>query len=154
MSTTCLLQTYPDEQIICSHDRMTLTGVSHDPARGPVCILVNPTNNLPMGPAYRHNGTVQARVAMVASINEVYVVNHNRLEPEKEQLRWHQRLGHLSFRRIHLLLRTVVLATSVAHKKLHTTTCKIVHPCQCAVCQLGKQSTHISPGIRTSIVQD
>jgi hypothetical protein len=154
MSTTCLLQTYPDEQIICSHDRMTLTGASHDPTRGPVCIFVNPTNNLPMGPAYRYDGSVKTPVAMIASINEVSAANHNLSEPEKELLRWHQRLGHLSFRRIQLLLRTGVLATSIAHKKLHTAACKITHPCRCAACQFGKQTTRVSPGIKTSIVQD
>jgi hypothetical protein len=40
------------------------------------------------------------------------------------------------------------------HKKLHTAACKIVHPCRCAACQFGKQTTRINPGIKTSIVQD
>jgi hypothetical protein len=155
LSTTCLLQAYPDEQIVCTHDRMTLSGASHDPPRAPVCVFVNPANNLPMGPAYRYDGTVQAPTAMTASINEVSAANHNLSEPEKELLRWHQRLGHLSFRRIQLLLRTGVLATSIAHKQLHTAACKIVHPCRCAACQFGKQATRTTPpGIHTTIVQD
>jgi hypothetical protein len=47
-----------------------------------------------------------------------------------------------------------VLATSIAHKKLHTAACKIVHPCRCAACQFGKQITRTTPGIRTSIVHN
>jgi hypothetical protein len=138
LSTTSLLQTYPDEEIICSHDRMLLTGVSHDPTRGSVCIFVNPANNLPMGPVYCYNGTIQAPVAMTTSINEASAANHNLFEPEKLPLRWHQHVGHLSF----------------AHKKLHTSACKITHPCRCTACQFRKQTTQVTPGIQTSIVQD
>jgi hypothetical protein len=91
---------------------------------------------------------------MTASINQVSSANHNLSEPEKELLRWHQCLGHLSFERIQLQLRTGVLATSILHKKLHSAACIIVHPCRCAACLFGKQTTHTAPQILTSIVQD
>jgi hypothetical protein len=58
LSMTCLLQTYPDEEIVCTHSRMTLTGASHGPMCGPIFVFINPTNNLPMGPAYHYDGAI------------------------------------------------------------------------------------------------
>ena len=55
LSTTSLLQTYPDETITIEPNRLTLSGVANDSTRGPVTANVNPQSNLPTSEAF--NGT-------------------------------------------------------------------------------------------------
>jgi hypothetical protein len=49
-------------------------------------------------------------MAMNTTITEVHEANHNLSEPEKELLRWHYRLGHISFRKIQFLFRSGILS--------------------------------------------
>ena len=52
--------------------------------------------------------------------------NVNLSEPEKELLRWHQRLGHISFRRVQWLMRQGLLSSSTRTRSLHSTA-KIIY---------------------------
>ena len=82
--------------------------------------------------------------------------NINLSEPEKELLRWHQRLGHLDFRKIQFLMRTGVLSLSQSKRSLHSRAAKLVHPPKCAACQFGKQTARgtKSKPTNTAVVAD
>jgi hypothetical protein len=93
LSTTSLLQTYPDESIKVLANRLILSGKTSDPTRNSIIAMVNPTTNLPTSEAYNPTDTQIAAMALNATINEVHEANHNLSEPEKELLRWHYRFG-------------------------------------------------------------
>ncbi|KAI2504072.1 hypothetical protein MHU86_10354 [Fragilaria crotonensis] len=100
LSTTSLLQTYSDETIKVEAHRLTMSGVPDDPNRSPIVAHVNPDNNLPTSQAYRQPAILPAAECLNATISAVNEANLNLSEPEKELLRWHYRLGHISFRKI------------------------------------------------------
>ncbi|KAI2490896.1 hypothetical protein MHU86_23661 [Fragilaria crotonensis] len=99
LSTSSLLQTYPDETITIEPNRLTLSGVPNDANRGPVTANVNPQNNLPTSEAYNATDPFKAADALVSIVNTVHERNLNLNEAEKELLRWHYRLGHVGFKR-------------------------------------------------------
>ena len=107
LSTTSLLQTYKNESITIESNRLTLSGIPGDSNRGPVMVMVNPQNNLPTSDAFNGQEPFKAADALVATISEVHETNHNLSEAEKELLRWHYRLGHIGFKKIQFLLRTL-----------------------------------------------
>ena len=154
LSTTSLLQTYPDETIVANNQQATLSGNSSDPTRGSVVAYVNPTNNIPESVAYCYGKIGNVTDAMSGIISEVHRSNINLNAAEKELLRWHQRLGHLSFAKIKFLMRTGILASSQAQKGLHAAACKIVTPPKCAACQFGKQTCRPAPGQTVQAVRD
>ena len=154
LSTTSLLQQYEGESIKVEAHQLTLSGVDDDPTRPTLVARVNPDNNLPTSDAYRKNDTLRAAECLNATIAAVNESNFNLSEPEKELLRWHYRLGHMSFKKIQFLLRTGVLTRSSGKKHLHQAACKIEHPPKCAACQFGKQHRRPSPGKVTTIVRD
>jgi hypothetical protein len=78
----------------------------------------------------------------------------NLSEAHKELLRWHFRLGHLGFAKIQFLMRSGVLATSQAMRRLHTAASKINPPPKCVACQYSKQTCRPTPGKRASVVRD
>ena len=59
-------------------------------------------------------------------------------------MHWHQHLGHLSMKRVQLLMRIGVLSSSGATRQLHTAACKIKHPPKCAACQFGNQTRRLT----------
>jgi hypothetical protein len=150
LSITSLLQTYGKEKIVCESHCLKLTGDPSDPTKGAVVANIDPTNNLPTTIAYQYSAPAQAAKALSSTITEVHRSNYNLSEPEKELLRWHQRLGHLSMKRVQFLMRIGVLSSSGATRQLHTAACKIKHPPKCAACQFGKQTRRSTPGNHTS----
>jgi hypothetical protein len=122
LSTTSLLQAYPGETITIEAHQFTLKG-SVDEARGQGIARVNPENNLPTSDAHRSSDTPKAVAALNITLNTVHESNLNLTEAEKELLRWHHRLGHLSFRKIQFIMQTGVLSRSESHQLLHTATC-------------------------------
>jgi hypothetical protein len=154
LSTTSLLQTYPDETIKVDATQMRLSGLASDPTRGAVIAAVNPRNNLPMATSYRYDAVEAGPLALSAAISLTNDANTNLSEPEKELLRWHARLGHLSFRKIQFLMRTGILSRSESTRRLQVSASKLSHPPKCAACQFGKQSQRPSPGQKTTAVKD
>ena len=154
LSTTSLLQTYPDESIKIESDQLVLSGVPGDLTRGELVALINPQNNLPTSEAHSFKDTPIAVEALNVAISTVNTSNINLSEPEKELLRWHYRLGHMNFRKIQFLMRTGILSKSEASRRLHTASCKIVTPPKCAACQYGKQHQRPVPGKTASVVKD
>lgn len=78
--------------------------------------------------------------------------NVNLTSSEKELLRWHYRLGHLSFAKVQALLRSGVLSSSVAGRNLHSRASRIWHPPKCAACLFGKQRARPTGATRTTVV--
>jgi hypothetical protein len=153
LSTTSLLQAYPGETITIEAHQLTLSGTA-DKARGQLIARVNPDNNLPTSDAHRSSDTPKAVAALNITLNTVHESNLNLTEAEKELLRWHHRLGHLSFRKIQFIMRTGVLSRSESHRSLHTAACRIVNPPKCAACQYGKQHQRPAPAKISTAIKD
>jgi hypothetical protein len=66
-------------------------------------------------------------VYTLSALLVVGLENNSLSEAHKELLWWHFRLGHLGFMKIQFLMRSGVLATSQAMRRLHTSASKI-HP--------------------------
>lgn len=154
LSTTSLLQAYPGEKVDLEVDKATLSGMPSLHGRGAVVARVDPTNNLPTSLAYRYDDTVDAAEALTSTITTVDAKNRNLTEPEKELLKWHNRLGHLGFKKIQFLMRTGILARSQSKRKLHELASKLTVFPKCAACQFGKQCRRPSPGKKSSVVRD
>jgi hypothetical protein len=154
LSTTSLLQEYKNETIKIEAHQMTLSGIADDPTKGAITARVDPTNNLPTSISYHFNDIPLGAEALNAVINEVSVDNRNLNEQQKELLRWHHRLGHINFRKVQSLMRSGVLCSSEAQRRLHTACCKITHPPLCAACQYGKQKRRPTPSKTASVVRD
>ena len=91
----------------------------------------------------------------LSSINISTVSNDNiNLAPaEKELLRWHCRLAHISFAKVQHLMRAGSLANTEATRRLHRVTCNLP-PVKCSACLFAKQRTRSSPGTKHSTVKD
>ena len=152
LTTTSLLQAYPGETITIEAHQLTLSGTG-DETRGKIIARVDPDNNLPTSEAHRSSDTPKAVAALNLTLNTVHESNLNLTEAEKELLRWHHCLGHLSFFKIQFIMQTGVLSQSKMHQSLHTAACQIVNPPKRAACQYGKQhqrpaSTKVSTAIK------
>jgi len=123
LSTTVLLQTYHEENIHVTATSMCLLGKAGDPTKGAVEANVSPLNNLPTTVCYRYDGVTTGSANLAEAINEVHQDNLNLSEPEKELLRWHYRLGHVSLRVVQFLFRMGVLSASTRSKKSAQQTC-------------------------------
>jgi hypothetical protein len=150
ISTTQLLQTYPGETIQLDDRSATLSGIPDDHRRTPVKAFVNPINNIPDCSAFQLKEVEKAAMALHSMTVAVDPRNINLSEAEKELLRWHQRLGHLDFKKIQFLLRSGALCLSASKRTLHTQAAKLVNPPKCAACQFGKQTTRPAKGRPTS----
>jgi hypothetical protein len=106
-----MLQAYPGETIAIEAPQLSLSGTA-DEARGQLIARVNPENNLPTSDAHHSSDTPKAVAALNITLNTVYESNLNLTEAEKELLRWHHRLGHLSFHKIQFIMQTGVLSWS------------------------------------------
>ena len=93
LSTTSLLSTYPNERLCIEKHRLTLSG-SNEPNHGPIEAYIDPQNNLPTSDMYDHSFSYKFVDEFEAMTTVVSNDNYNLSEPEKELLRWHQRLAH------------------------------------------------------------
>ena len=107
---------------------------------------MDPNSKLPVAMAYS-SGVDQA-------ISAVSHQNMNLSPAQKELLRWHFRLGHLSQRKVQFLMRTGVLAHSESARRLQSAASKLQHRPLCAACQYGKQRRQTAPGMRHEAVRD
>ena len=150
LSTSSLLQAYKGEQITQHPGGMTLSGILGDHGRRPIEVHLNQRNNIPTSYGYRLDGLKSATQTLANNISTVHATNLNLTPQEKELVKWHNRLGHMGFRKVQALMRTGVLATSEAQRRLQVAACKIVHPPTCAACQFGKQRQRSAPGKRSA----
>ena len=154
ISTNALLTSYKNEHITVDSVSLKLSGIENDSNRNPVIAFNNPVTHLPTTIAYHFNDSDKPAQALCNAVSTVNDHNANLTEAQKELLRWHQRLGHLAFKKIQHLMRTGVLSHTEGSRQLHTAASKIVHPPKCAACLFGKQTTRSAPGRKTSVVRD
>ena len=154
LSTEGLLQSYKGEKIELQQGTLRLSGSKSENGRNPITVRVHPLTNLPTSIAYRYNGCKTAAKSLNNVLSVVSSSNVNLTDAEKELLRWHQRLGHISFKRVQALFRSGVLSHTEATRRLHTAASKITHPPKCAACQFGKQTCRPTPGRKTTVVHD
>jgi hypothetical protein len=114
--------------------QLTLSGTDGPEGRNTAIARVNPSNNLPMTTSYSHSDVGSAPEALTAIITTVSAGNMNLSEAQKELVRWHNRLGHISYKRIQGLMRSGTLAQSKATRRLHTAACKLTELPKCAAC--------------------
>ena len=141
LSTAQLLQHYPNERIELSDCAAILSGIPGNLQRTSVTAFVNPRSNIPSCIGYRLTEVEKAAVALTTMTTTVDPSNINLSDAEKEWLRWHQRLGHLDYKKVQFLLRHGTLCLSPSQRGLHTRAAKLRHPPKCAACQFGKQTT-------------
>eukprot|EP00978_Attheya_sp_CCMP212_P022448 scaffold66993_cov42-Attheya_sp.AAC.1 len=152
LSTTSLLQHYPGEHTVVTADELRLTSEApHDPMRFPVTVKVDQQTNLPTSIMLRdgdHHALIcyPAVLPNSSSTTAVHPDNFNLSNPQKELLLWHTRLGHVGFKQIQYLLRTGVLGTSDALRRLQTGAAKLLVVPKCAACLFGKQKSRTPPG--------
>lgn len=154
ISTNVLLNTYQSEYLTVDATGLELSGFQGDQTRSPVLVHNNPATNLPTATAYCYNVLQDQSEFLCNTVSTVDSHNQNLNESQKELLRWHQRLGHLAFKKIQHLMRTGVLSHTEGTRQLHTAASKIVQAPKCAACLFGKQTVRSSPGSTTSVVKD
>ena len=154
LSTSALLRTYENEHLIQHASYMRLSGNHTHHERESVLIPLEKQSGLLKATMFRSSGAEEAVACLGETISSVRSVNLNLSESEKELLKWHYRLGHLSFRRIQALLRTGVFSHSEASRLLHRSACRIRHPPKCAACLYGKQSARPLPRTSNTIIRD
>ena len=104
LSEHTLLQTYQGESILALATKRGLSGMGGDPSRGRIEAQVDGRTNLPVSTGYLKEGLEQGIHALNSTLLTVSKANMNLKESEKELLRWHYRLGHLSFRKVQFLM--------------------------------------------------
>ena len=141
-----LLKAYKGELVIMQDDGLTLSGVKGSSKRGKVFAPINIQSELPV-----RKSPCEEEICMAMPV--VSDGNTNLSPAEKELLRWHQRLGHIAFKKMQHLMKSRVLAHSEATCGLHSIACRLP-PVKCAVCQYAKQRVSSSPGTVTNAIQN
>ena len=145
---------YQGESIFALANKRGLSGMGGDPSRGRIEAQVDGRTNLPVLTGYLKEGLEQGIHALNSTLSMVSKANMNLRESEKELLRWHYRLGHLSFHKVQFLMRTGVLAHSEHTRHLHAATSRISPMPKCAACQFRKQVRQSPPGSTSTKVKD
>ena len=118
-------------------------------------VPINPITNLPTCNAYAQ-GTPNQPEANAALFSTSSSLNANLSDPQRELLRWHQKLGHVGYRRVQFLLRSGVLGHTEQARRLQLAAAKLSSEgCPlCAACQFGKQRRRPAPGKQSRIIKD
>ena len=154
ISTSYLLSKFKDEDIVINNSCLKLSGSKSDKDHTPVIVYNSPSTMLPTSIAYNLKTTNVPTELLCQTVATVSSSNRNLSESQKELLRWHQRLGHLEFKKIQHLMRTGVLSHTEGTRSLHTAAAKLKEIPKCAACLFGKQTVRPSPGTTTRVVKD
>jgi hypothetical protein len=152
-SVTSVLKTYVGEDANITTEGFTLSGIPGDPARGSIFAPTNLSSQLPISIAHSSNEYDHTDSEANHASPVVSEANLNLSPAQKELLRWHQRLGHLAFKKVQYLMKTGVLAKSELTKRLHRIACRN-DPVKCAACQYAKQRAKSQPGMISRIIKD
>jgi len=117
-------------------------------------ILVDPRSNLHVGTAYDSSKSTRDSNTAAAYTTATSLSNVNLSTAEKELLRWHCRLGHLSFKKIQFLMQSGVLAHTESARRLQASAAKLSSCPLCAACQFGKQRRKPTPGKVTKVIRE
>ena len=157
-STSQILHQYPDEKIEISQYKLKLYGSNKEP---PITVKLCPKMALPLAQAHTAVETASARgdketphpLGSLKSTPSVTAgANFNLTEPEKELLRWHYRLGHVSMKRVQWMFRQGFLANSEKAKRSQRAAVQLTSGPLCTACQYAKQRLRSSPGTTTRSV--
>jgi GAG-pre-integrase domain len=105
--------------------------LSGDRTTAPVEVTNDPNTNLPTVYAQAH-GTPDTSPGLEAYSTPFPVastLNANLTDAQRELVRWHQRLGHVGYRRVQFLLRSGVLSNTEQLRRLHSTATKLQAAC-------------------------
>ena len=119
---------------------LSIVGHSHLPV---VEIPFHAQSNLPVTLCFTEKGMQQQHLALNNCVTNS--TNKNLDPSQKELLKWHFRLGHISMAAIQHLLGTGTLAHSDSMKNLHRRASKCDKP-KCASCEFGKGKRRPTPG--------
>jgi len=162
LSIASVSQVYPSA-IISMHNQGAIMTLDLNGNSIAIPARINPTNNLPTSTNYIlsppstptcHDCHTFANIPSVAALSSVSPANYNLSEAEKELLRWHFRLGHISMRRIQFLMKTGVLATSESLRRLQSKSASLTTLPRCTACQFGKQRRTPAPGKLSTVIKD
>ena len=148
LSISSFVKHYQGGKVVVNADRMRIT--SND--TNPISVYISPDTNLPTSIAFEYTCVPAATEEFHNVISEVHFDNMNLSEPQKELLRWHQRLGHISFNKVKFLMRSGVLANTERTRRLHTRASQLPDPIKCAACLYGKQTRKPTPGPKRNYV--
>lgn len=158
LSINSLLNTYPDETIHHDKLKLMLSGAktnNYEPVRRGITVYICAESNLPSTTAYSSDTDSRIHQALNASISSASDNNMNLSPAQRELLKWHCRLGHLSMKQTQFLLRTGVLAHSEKTRQLQIQATKSsTHLPMCAACQFAKQRQRSTPGTTKKVVKD
>jgi GAG-pre-integrase domain len=130
---------------------VTLTFATKEtPPRRPIQVPIDPIANIPITQAFNLDAIPKGVAALNMTVTEVDHANRNLSESQKELLRWHQRLGHLSFARIKALMRSGMLSFTQRSRNLHTQAAQSRECPMCAACQFGIQTRRTPPRAQKS----
>ena len=139
---------YQGGKFVVNADRMRIT--SND--TNPISVYISPDINLPTSIAFEYTCVPTGTEEFHNVISEVHSDNMNLCEPQKDLLRWHQRLGHISFNNVKFLMRSGVLANTERTRRLHTRASQFTDPIKCAACLYGKQTRKPTTGPKCNYV--
>ena len=166
-----LLKFYPGETFTLTAEGAELSGCNQDgvEVKPPVFIPLDPKTGLPTATMYQYSETgvvktrtphedpaFEAELELQANnaIAAVHNANINLTEAEKELMKWHYKLGHVSHRKIQFLMRSGILAHTASAKRLHTAAAKLKECPKCPACCFAKQCRRSTPGKKQSTVFD
>lgn len=176
LSTTSLLQAYPNESIQMTEGYLRLSGCKES-ATNSILVGIHPRSNLHVSYAYvygkeessaeseckssseqEHRWTYHSKSpehkAHAHNFTTTSEANHNLSPAAKELLKWHYRLAHLDFKKVQFLLRTGVLAHTESARRIQAAASKLTSFPMCAACQFGKQRRKPAPGKLSRKVRD
>jgi len=160
IATSEVLDRYQGETISIDSKGLTLSGVIGDPSRCAIFAPRNISSSLLVSIAHKYNSETPIDAGkpfheVMADVNLAAVHDDNvNLSPaERELLKWHQRLAHISFAKVQHLMRSGVLANTEATRRLHRVACNLP-PIKCSACVFAKQRLRSSPGTKTTAVSD
>ena len=128
------------EHVKLTNLALSIVGHSHLPV---VEIPFHAQSNLPVTLCFTEKGMQQQHLALNNCVTNS--TNKNLDPSQKELLKWHFRLGHISMAAIQHLLGTGTLAHSDSMKNLHRRASKCDKP-KCASCEFGKGKRRPTPG--------
>jgi Integrase core domain. len=169
LSTSVLNAHFPGEEFVIRGDQAALSGITGDVLRSKILVDKDLHSNLLVSKGCL-NSSIDAHInffvedpavvleaifnvsAFPAKTPCVSDINMNLSDAQKELLRWHQRLGHISFAKVKHLLQSGALANkSESARRLHRaaslSSCSIP---KCSACLYAKQCRRPAPTGRNS----
>ncbi len=98
-----------------------------DEEQAPIDVCINPVNNPPTLTGCKPQAMAKLAADHTKNMDVTHANNLNLSEPQKELVRWHNRLGHINFRTVQFLMRSGALAATQSLKNLHTRASIIMH---------------------------